>query len=346
MATSTTRLGLRKPDGDPVTGDNIDVDLDISASMDKIDDAVGAHICTSGTRPVGAQRWDGRIIYETDTRRKYMWANALSFWLPILSGRGSGIGPYLLGTSTDTGGEGINLSGSAAATNMWRSRVGSEANNRFTIDADGSMNWGAGGGSAVDTRLYRSAADMLRTADSFTVDGNLTVTGTAAWNKLDEQSPTGTTCTFSSVNQNYRHLRIVGSARGSAAATFVNCSMQINGSASALYDVQQLAANNNTSTGFPFSSQTSALVGECAAASATAGACSTYDIVVQNYRGTSFWKTWQSTHILSTGTGATAMHSKLWACQYRGTAAITSITLLLSSGNFATGSTFTLYGML
>lgn len=173
MASSTTRLLLRKPDGDPVTGDNIDVDLDISASMDKIDDAVGAHICTSGTRPTAAQRWDGRIIKETDTKRMYVWDAGLSFWMPLLNGRGSGIGPYLLGTSTDTGGEGINLSGSAAATNMWRSRVGSEANPRFTIDADGSMNWGAGGASAVDTRLYRSAADTLRTPDNLTIDGIL-----------------------------------------------------------------------------------------------------------------------------------------------------------------------------
>jgi hypothetical protein len=208
------------------------------------------------------------------------------------------------------------------------------------------MNWGAGGGSTVDTKLYRTAADTLRTDDSFQVGGNLTVTGTAAWNKLDEQSPTGTTCTFAAIPQTYRHLRIIGSARGTNAATFVNCAVQINGSASALYDVQQLAANNNTSTGFPFTSQTSALVGECAAATATAGACSGYDIVFHNYRGTSFWKSWQSTHMLSTGTGAAAMHSKVWACQYRGTAAITSIALVLASGNFATGSTFCLYGLL
>lgn len=345
MGTNTTRLLLWKPDGSP-GGDNINVDTDISDNADIIDDAVGFKVCTSGTRPTGDQRWDGRHIYETDTRRAYMWQEALGFWMPLLIGRGSGIGPYQLGLSTDTGGEGINVSGASGSTDVWRSRVGTEANNRFVMTTEGSLYWGAGGASAVDTRLYRSAANTLRTEDSLVIDQNLTVTGTMAWNKLDEQTPTGTTCTFSSIAQTYRHLRIVGSARGTTASAFVNCAMQINGSASALYDVQQLAANNNTSTGFPFSSQTSALVGECAAASATAGACSTYDIIIQNYRGTSFWKTWQSTHTLSTGTGATAMHSKLWACQYRGTAAITSIALALSSGNFATGSTFCLYGLL
>jgi len=163
---------------------------------------------------------------------------------------------------------------------------------------------------------------------------------------LDEQAPTGTVCTFSAISQSYRHLRIVGSARGTTAATFTNLSMTINGSALALYDVQQLSANNNTATGFPFSSQTTALIGECASATATAGACSVYDIDIPNYRDTSFWKMWISKHGLSVGTGATALHSKLWTCQYRGTAAITSIELTLAAGNFATGSKLTLYGLL
>ena len=171
MATSTTRLGLRKPDGSP-GGDNIDVDQDISGSMDKIDDAVGAHVCTSGTRPTGAQRWDGRIIYETDTRRKYMWQNTLGFWMPLLIGRGNGIGPYLLNNSVDTSGEGINVSASAAAVATWRSRVNTETQPRHTVDVDGVHAWGPGSSTVVDTNLYRSAAGTLKT------DGNLIVAGT------------------------------------------------------------------------------------------------------------------------------------------------------------------------
>lgn len=346
MASSTTRLGLRKPDGDPVTGDNIDVDLDISASMDKIDDAVGAHVCTSGTRPTGGQRWDGRIIYETDTRRKYMWANALSFWLPLLSGRGSGIGPYLLGTSTDTGGEGINLSGTANNTNMWRSRVGAEANNRFTIDADGSMNWGAGGASAVDTRLYRSAADTLRTPDNFTVDANLTVTGTAAWNKLATNSPTGANFTFSSIPATYSHLMIVGSARGSIAATNTLVQMQFNGVTTATYDSEQVGANGAAVAGFEHMAATALNIGEMAGSTATAGACGTFVVFIPNYAGTSFWKQFTCSHGLSTGSATTTMYSKHWSGRARATAAIASITIIALSSNFSTGSKFDLYGML
>jgi hypothetical protein len=346
MATSTTRLGLRKPDGDPVTGDNIDVALDISGSMDKIDDAVGAHICTSGTRPTGGQRWNGRIIKETDTLRMYIWDAGTSFWLPLLNGRGSGVGPYLLGTSTDTGGEGINVSASVANAHILRSRVTTEANPRLTVDADGRMQWGAGGASAPDTNLYRNAANELKTDDAFSVVGNLTVTGTAAWNKLDVQSPTGTTCTFSSINQNYQHLMIIGACRGTTAATFISTGMQINGNATAIYDSQQLTGNNATAAALSATSTASAQIGESAGASATAGACSTYFISIPNYRGTSFWKTWDVKHTLSTGTGVALMHTKVWSGQFRATGAITSIAIALATGNFATGSTFSLYGLL
>lgn len=346
MGTNTTRLLLWKPDGSP-GGDNINVDTDISDNADIIDDAVGMKVCTSGTRPTGAQRWDGRMIYETDTRRQYMWQETLGFWMPMLVGRGSGIGPYQLGLSTDTGGEGINVSGSAAAIDVWRARVGTEANPRGTMRADGRLEWGAGGASALDTNLYRNAASELKTDDSFSVVGNLVVTGTAAWNWLAEQTPGAVTSfTFSSIPATYRHLKIIGSSRGSVAATFTMLSMRINGDTTAIYDNQQLAGNAATAAAGENISVTSASVGESAGASATAGACSTYEITIPNYRGTSFWKSWHVSHSLSSGTGTTTIHTKQWAGRIRATAAVSSITLLLTSGNFATGSTFSLYGML
>jgi len=164
--------------------------------------------------------------------------------------------------------------------------------------------------------------------------------------KLDEQLPTGTTCTFAAISQDYRHLLIVGSARSTNASAFVSSAMQINGNGTAIYDSQQVNGNNVTAAAFPQTSGTSATIGECAAATATAGACSTWRISIPNYRGTSFWKTWDINHTLSTGTAATAMHTKAWAGQIRDTAAITSITLLTGGGNFATGSAFSLYGLL
>ena len=183
MATTTSKLGLRKPDGS-ASGDNIDVGTDINDNADKIDAAVGFFVCTSATRPTGGQRWAGRGIYETDTRRSYIWNSSLSFWMPLLVGHGDEVGPFKIGNSTDTGGEGFNFSTTTSGAHIIRSRVNNEANLRYACSADGGMAWGAGGASAQDTNLYRSAADTLKTDDSFEVAGNLTVSGTGmetAW---------------------------------------------------------------------------------------------------------------------------------------------------------------------
>jgi len=122
--------------------------------------------------------------------------------------------------------------------------------------------------------------------------------------------------------------------------------MQINGSASALYDYQQVNGNNTTVAAFAVVGATSCLVGESAAASATAGACSTWRISIPNYTGTAFWKVWDANHTLSTGSAVTSMHAKAWAGQYRATGAVTGVNFFLQAGNYVAGSTFTLYGLL
>lgn len=61
MATTTAKLGLRKPD----RADLVYVPTDIDANMDAIDLAAGDVICTSLTRP--STTWNGMTAYETDT---------------------------------------------------------------------------------------------------------------------------------------------------------------------------------------------------------------------------------------------------------------------------------------
>lgn len=55
-------------------------------------------------------------------------------------------------------------------------RRAADGNSRWYMTADGVLTLGDGAG-AIDTNLYRSAANVLATDDSFTVGGNLTVTG-------------------------------------------------------------------------------------------------------------------------------------------------------------------------
>ena len=69
MATFTTRLGLRKPNPTPVTGDLVDVMLDINNNMDIIDAALN-NICTSSTRP--SSPFVGMPAFETDTQALIM----------------------------------------------------------------------------------------------------------------------------------------------------------------------------------------------------------------------------------------------------------------------------------
>ena len=80
MATSTTKLGLTKPD----FVDVVDVS-ELNTNADAIDAAVGATIVTSATRP--ASPWAGQIIYETDTESTFVWTG--SAW--IASGGGASV---------------------------------------------------------------------------------------------------------------------------------------------------------------------------------------------------------------------------------------------------------------
>lgn len=57
--------------------------------------------------------------------------------------------------------------------------VTGDPNSRFYYQADGKMFWGPGS-ATQDTNLYRSAADTLKTDDSFTVGANLSVSGNAS----------------------------------------------------------------------------------------------------------------------------------------------------------------------
>lgn len=73
MATTTTRLGLRKP----ATTDLVTVGTDLDGNYDLIDLAVGDTICTTSTRP--STPWSGQTIYETDTGKEAIWNAAWKY---------------------------------------------------------------------------------------------------------------------------------------------------------------------------------------------------------------------------------------------------------------------------
>lgn len=78
MATTTSKLGLTKPDG----ADLVDVAV-LNTNFDKLDTSMGATICTSTTRP--STPYNGQFIYETDTANVLVYKTATTSWT-IVSG--------------------------------------------------------------------------------------------------------------------------------------------------------------------------------------------------------------------------------------------------------------------
>ena len=81
---------------------------------------------------------------------------------------------YLMDISaTDTDVEHIKSTGALATTHAICNYVTGDTKERWELHSDGLMEWGPGGSTETDTNLYRSAANVLRTADSFIVDTNV-----------------------------------------------------------------------------------------------------------------------------------------------------------------------------
>lgn len=77
--------------------------------------------------------------------------------------------------STSAGGRIVSFS-SAGGTLIYSAFVNGDSQDRFEIDSNGRLLWSAGSGS-MDTNLYRNAAGVLKTDQSLSVAGNLTVGG-------------------------------------------------------------------------------------------------------------------------------------------------------------------------
>ena len=69
----------------------------------------------------------------------------------------------------------LNALPAAVLDTVFASYKGGETSNRFVIRGDGHMMWSDG--TALDTNLYRSAADTLKTDDGFVAGGTLSTTG-------------------------------------------------------------------------------------------------------------------------------------------------------------------------
>lgn len=158
MSSTTSRMALYKP----AAGETVNVVTDLDNNWDSIDLNMNFRSCTSSTRP--SVKWDGMTIHETDTRKSYVWnaTPAVSGWYQIYT--------------AETGISNLNLSGASTGTQVFTGNTTGDSNSRFSVRADGRLEWGSGSG-ATDSFLRRAGANSLITDGAFTSTGTLQASG-------------------------------------------------------------------------------------------------------------------------------------------------------------------------
>lgn len=119
----------------------------------------------------------GAVVGTTDTQTlTNKTLGATSFTGTITESQSSTAGAILSVTNTHSTPTAANvqLVANAAADLQFGDKVSGDTVNRFQLDSNGKMQWGAGGASAVDLDLYRASAGVLQTDNSFTATGTIT----------------------------------------------------------------------------------------------------------------------------------------------------------------------------
>ena len=199
---STTRLALYKSKSDG--SELVSYTTDIGQNLDKIDAAVGFQVVTSSTRP--ATPYAGKPITESDTAYRSYFSNGTSpasaSWVEIPNSSGA-FGGNLTMSGTLTCNNQALAKRTFATGATFRTSVTGDAADRFYVEA-GGKHWWSDGTAAVDTNLYRSAANTLKTDDSLIVDLNLTVNGSGQTQYIAKTADE--TVTSSATLQNDDHL--------------------------------------------------------------------------------------------------------------------------------------------
>lgn len=150
----------------------------------------------------------------------------------------------------------------------------------------------------------------------------------------------------SSIVQTYKHLQLLLQVRGTKAAQ--NCAplLRFNNDSGSNYrwNVDYVASNASGHNDIQSGGDTSARIGLCPAASATAGAAAVIEILIPNYAGATFRK--QATALGHAGdSGSGIDHSFRGGCGWLSTAAITRVAIFPDANNWLAGSRLTIYGL-
>jgi hypothetical protein len=166
---------------------------------------------------------------------------------------------------------------------------------------------------------------------------------TATYEPIATNTVSGTstgTVTFSSIPNTYKDLVLVQSLPGDPTATYAYSNLRLNGNT---------ATNYSTTYEYYYNAKTA---GRQSSATFILHGTSSYmgnsNIIthIQNYSSTINNKTTISRVNLAANANGVMQEIFLGAGLYRSESAITSVTCFLNTGNYSSGSTFTLYGIL
>lgn len=151
--------------------------------------------------------------------------------------------------------------------------------------------------------------------------------------------------TVSSIPNTSKNMQIVITGRSTAAAALASVNLQINGDTGANYDGLSLQANGSSASVFSGGiGATVNYIGNIPAASATSNVASNTTVTLTNYSGTTFQKSGFYQDSLKTSTAsASNLYTETGSVWWRNTAAINSVKVFPSVGNWVDGSVVQVY---
>jgi hypothetical protein len=158
-------------------------------------------------------------------------------------------------------------------------------------------------------------------------------------------SSSQSTVTFSGLNTSasaYKHLQIRAVSRTDVASVYVDTRLRFNGDTGSNYASHELYASGSGSVGSSGSiNQTVASCGHSAGSSAAANIFAAFTVDIFDFSSTTKNKVLRGLTGIAASSNLIDFRSALW----NSTNAITSIEINLASGNFVSGSRYSLYGL-
>lgn len=197
-------------------------------------------------------------------------------------------------------------------------------------------------------RLAVGADTYVLTADSAQATGVKWAASSGAVTALADTTVAGTATAsidLTSISGAYRHLQLVISGAGLAALGNVDLQLQVNADTGSNHRSERAIFSGASSLSSNQTIATNAwAIGYLCGASGPAGGTGSSVVTLPDYASTALRKAFQSYGHLTNSDSAGGTFAVSAGGEVAITAAITRLTLTLSSGNFAAGTRVTLYG--